>query len=222
MARTVRLDALRVQVRHRADQSGSKFCSDPELNDYINTAWCELYELLIDSGSEYRLETDTITTASGTSAYDLPSDFFRLRGVDIAISADETLTAHPYMFEERNTYRTAGAWAPGYPVWYRQSGDTVKFIPEPTGVYTVTLHYYPVPTALVSNQNTIDGINGWDDFVVVKAAMKAAAKEENAGLVSQLAAEAAGLATRIRNAAPKRDAGAPERAQDVVGWGGDF
>lgn len=222
MARTVRLDALRAQVRRRADQesggqSNQQLCSEPELNDYINAAWCELYEMLIGWGQEYFLLSSSITTVSGTSDYDLPSDFFKLRGVDVTLSSDETFSAHPYMFEERNSYRLGGSWQPGWPVWYRLKGDSIGFIPIPTGVYTATLWYYPVPATLVSDGNTLDGVNGWDDFVVVTAAAKAAAKEESDGLVAQLTRERMALIQRIQSSAPSRDAGAPERVQDVVG-----
>ncbi len=223
MARTVRLDALRAQVRRRADQesggeASQQLCSDPELNDYINTAWCELYEMLIGWGQEYFLSSSAVTTVSGTADYDLPDDFFKLRGVDIEVGGVK-FSAHPFMFEERNNYADPGLmWNSGEPVLYRLKGSQISFIPEPAGVYPITLWYYPVPIALVGDANTLDGVNGWDDFVVVTAAAKAAAKEDNQELVAQLARERGALTSRIKSLAPSRDAGAPERVQDVVGW----
>lgn len=58
-----------------------------------------------------------------------------------------------------------------------------------------------------------DGVNGWEEYIVVDAAMKCLQKEESD--VSVLMAEKSALKQRIEAMASNRDAGKPERITDV-------
>jgi hypothetical protein len=61
-----------------------------------------------------------------------------------------------------------------------------------------------------SDTTTFDGISGWEDFVVVSAAIKAMNKQE--GDTSALGAEMAGIRERIITTAADRDIGKPSHA----------
>src|SRR4051812_11022033 len=110
MSSTMQLSDLRTAIRQRADMVNSKFVSDSELNSYINQSYFELYDLLIQKyGDNYFVATPYTFTTDGTSQlYDLPTDFFKLLGVDLALSAslDSYVTIRPFNFSERNRYAT--------------------------------------------------------------------------------------------------------------------
>ena len=101
---------------------------------YANLAWRDLYQKVILSREFYFSTTATITILAGTDSYSLPTDFYKLDGVDLQIDAttDRYLTLSPAMFKERNKYRfglplTVSPF--GMISKYILIGDKIKFIP---------------------------------------------------------------------------------------------
>ena len=98
MATTMSLLELRNAVRQRADiVNSTQFYTDEELNSYINQSAFELYDLLIQKyGDNYYVKTPAYDFfTDGTSEfYPLPSDFYKLLGVDLFLSnsADSRVT----------------------------------------------------------------------------------------------------------------------------------
>ena len=80
----VALTTLRTLSRQRADMENSQFVSANEWREYINRGYAELYDLLTTSASseDYFLNSNIFSLVSGTKTYDLPSDFYKMRGVD--------------------------------------------------------------------------------------------------------------------------------------------
>lgn len=229
MARNVTLQDLRARVRERADQEapvagGNTLCTDATLNGWINDARAELDEMRIGAGDETLLATPvSFTTVSGTATYSLATiapEFFRLWGVDVTIASGWVVTARRFTQANRNAFKVSPAvWSLGEPVYYRLKGsNSLLFIPTPAGAFTVTVHYYPCSRPLVADDDDMDGVNGWDDFVIVSAAKKAAMKEESTELVAMLEQERQALAARIRAEVGTRDQAEPEYVQDVRGW----
>ncbi len=73
-----------------------------------------------------------------------------------------------------------------------------------------------------SYTQTMDWINGWEEYVVVDAAIKILGKEESDA--TTMGARKAALVGRIASIAENRDQGAPGKTVDVMGnylWGGD-
>ena len=228
MARAVRLDQLRLRVTRAADiESATARFTTTELNDYINESATELYDLIRAAyGQDYYRKTQTFTTTGSTATYNLASDFLDLISVDIPLGGNLVLTAHPYMENERNLYKffPFGAWTLNQPLWYRLTGavdstgtsaQTISFIPTPTGTYTVNVNYVPVPTLMVADADTFDGIAGWEQYVVVDAAMKCALKQQNFELFNALSMMKEKMEQRIREMASEHDAGQAERVHDV-------
>ena len=78
---------------------------------------------------------------------------------------------------------------------------------------------------MLADSDILDGISGFDEYVIVDAAIKAMQKEESD--VSVLMAQKEALKRRIEAAAANRDAGEPESVSDIRGlnggnWGGPF
>ncbi len=65
---------------------------------------------------------------------------------------------------------------------------------------------------------TIDGVSGWEEFIVIDAAIKAGVKQEND--VSELRAEKEEMAQQIAAMAEGRDAGQAHHVSDVLGANG--
>ncbi len=77
------LAQLRTRAKRLADMENSGFVADAEWLDYINEGLSELHDILVMASDEYFLSSTTINIVSGTSAYALPSDFYKVRGVDL-------------------------------------------------------------------------------------------------------------------------------------------
>lgn len=200
---------IRTQAKDRADMANSTFVSDAEWNRYINAAAKELYDLLVSAyGDDYYLATSTLSIVSNTEDYDLPADFYKLRGVDLILSNERSYSLKPFNFAERNRYKNGNlSWIFNRDtnVRYRIFKDKIKFLPIPTGTYDIKLWYIPSMTELAGDSDEFDGINGWEDYIVVDAAIRALVKEESD--VSALYAEKQKLLDRVRTLAPNRDAG---------------
>lgn len=66
-----------------------------------------------------------------------------------------------------------------------------------------------------SDQTTLDGIAGWDEFVIIDAAIKAQVKQEND--ITALAAQRGDLVDEIQALSEGRDAGQAFHVSDVLG-----
>jgi hypothetical protein len=217
MASAQSLTNMILAVRRRANiESQVGFISDAEITEYLNYCLSDLYDQLVQAGGQpwYR-NSYTFTSVNNTSAYSLPTDFYRLVSVDIALGGGLVISARPYMEAERNRFRWYyQGWFAGRPVFYRLLGNQINFIPTPSGSYSITLNYYPTFAKLVSGSDTFDGVNGWEELAVWKAAAYCKAKgDEDPGYCE---AQAAKLQERIDALAAQRDAENPERVHDVT------
>lgn len=221
MALTATLSELRTQVRQRADMVNSTFVSDSELNGYINKSYAELYDLLVRQyGEDYNVSSQTITTDSTNVNYALAADFYKLIGVDLLISGTigtqsaDYVTLVPYQFAERNRYSAAvvGLVQPTNNFRYKILGNNINFI-KPDANRSVVIYYHPRITPLSGDSDTVDGVNGWEEYIIVDAAIKCLAKEESD--TSELQLEKQILEKRITEMAAQRDTGFSERVSDV-------
>lgn len=215
MAATRTLAELRTEARQRADmETDDSFIADAELTRMVNQSIRELYDLLVEAlGQEYFYTTATIATVAGTTAYALPTAFYKLLGVDLSLGNGEYMELRSFQFHERNNTIPGLGW--GYPDGprYRIMGANIHFRPAPTGVESILVHYIPYPTSLSGDTDTFDGINGWEEYVIVDCAAKMLEKEESeAGPLYKRKAE---LMQRIQGLAGTRDAGFPESVIDV-------
>lgn len=177
----------------------SSFVSTAEWTNYINGSYMELYGLLVTAFEDYYIATPHEFTTDGTNQnFALPTTpaMFKLLGVDLQAQASSLwVTLKPLTFLERNSMGLVNS-------------------PIPAAGQTLRLWYVPVLTALSADGDlTVDILNGWEEFIVVDAAMKAMAKEESD--VSVLMARKQGLKTRLEGEAANRDAGSPTRINDA-------
>lgn len=230
MSRTRTLSELRLEVRQRADMVNSAFVTDLEVDRVINQSWARMYDMLLGAGEDYYLKYVDVSAPVG-GYYDLSSyndstgnpatDVYQIRGVDANYSGNITVNVPRFSWEERNLYLAAPALTPYYPiVAYRfvqnptTQKDAIQIIPNvSTGVTNLRVWYYPNPKVLTNANDTLDGRSGWEEWVVVDAAMKLLAKEESD--TTQLEREATRIWAQIALVAQNRDSGQSKRVTDV-------
>lgn len=209
MASNITLLDLRNACKDRADMQNSNFITDDEWNRYINSAAKELYEILILKGLQYTTTTDTISLNGTDDTYDLPSNFFKLVGVDHNIN-NETYPMEEYTFQNRNLYNQQNTQR--Y-LRYRLVGeDMIRFNPKPSA-QEITIWYDPVLATLSDDTDTLNGVNGWEEYVIVRSALWAKIKEESE--TGDLKQDIAFLRDRIETAAENRDLGPAGQVTDV-------
>lgn len=226
MAARVRLDNMIATVRRRADiVRDTAFIDDNDITSELNSNIKATYDLLVEAGGQefYRQSAQMVTNAS-TDTYVLDSfapDFYRLISVDCFLiggtgAIAQRISAKAYMEDERNRYTWYPSWNLNRPVYYRLLGNTIRFVPNPGGAYTVEIHYYPAFNPLVNASDSFDGINGWEDHALWMTVAYCKAKgEEDPSYALSMAAK---VEDRIKALARTRDAGAPERVQDAFGY----
>ncbi len=228
------LGAVRLAAQQRADMINNNFVTTQEWNDYINHSYTELYDILVQVyGDDYFMATPFLFQTDGRTPgfYPLPSDFYKLMGVDLGLGTQSPnnnpngwLTLKKFMFISRNRHIFGDVQVSSLglsDLKYRIEGQNLEFIPQPSSNQTIRLRYIPRPITLLADSDILDGISGWDEYVIVDSAIKAMQKEESD--VSILMAQKAALLKRIESAASNRDAGQPEVVSDVRGmYGSDW
>lgn len=221
------LGQVRLMSKQRADMVNSNYVTVPEWNTYINQSYTELYDLLITVYEDYYVTGPTTLTADGTNTLALPTDFYKLMGVDGAPgSVNSYVTLKKFDFIARNQYiypqltsSLLGAFNPQY----RLVGNVIQLIPTPPNGQIFRIWYIPRPSYLLQDTDMLDGIAGWSEYVIVDAAIKAMQKEESD--VSVLMNQKMMLKQRIEESAMNRDAGQPDTISNVrrasSRWGGD-
>jgi hypothetical protein len=210
---TFTLAQVREKVRERADMQNSTFVTDSELTGYINSSYAELYDLIIDRhGEDYYISFQDFAAGSGQSEFSLPGDFYKLRGVDLDPNTGQTITLKRFQFQERNRFNNLNVIFDGE-ARYSLRGNNLVLIPALNSTRNVRLWYVPKPIELISNNDTLDGINGWEEYVVVDAAIKCRVKEESD--IQELLIAKQSLEMRINKMADSRDANEPVRITDT-------
>jgi len=230
MARTVMLSKLRGLARLYSDQrpkGNSTFIPDSSgdatLNDLINLALLELYDVLVAArGAEYYAAEYTRASLSDDTGgnpnagqYTLPADFYELLGPPILewSSRDHEPVPDYASYGERVLFENSGTWARWSPKAYRLRAGYLTIVPKPTSAVTIRYQYVPTPAVLSADGDTFDGVNGWEKLIALRTAieMRAIAKLPAAELNALYAKEM----ERVERLASERDANAPARVQDV-------
>jgi hypothetical protein len=193
MARTYTVTELITAVRQRADIENDPHKTDAEIRHWINVAYAELYDMLVQSGVPYFQSETTVTSIAGTSSYALPADFQSV----IAVYYNVTTVTRERLHEILPTQLDAVTVTGDRGYYYRLSGSNLILHPTPTASnQTYLVIYIPAPAKFTANE-TVDGFSGWEEYVVVKAAMSAMVKEANVEMYQLLDNERARLAKRV-------------------------
>lgn len=231
---------LRTRIRTVTRQGNtSGFISDDEINSLIAEGATELYDLLIRArGADYYSTIDVFNTTAGTADtdYDLPADFYRLEALAISETAGTgsgpTTAPVGAQWHEPRRFRAAdlavqSSLRPTHPLDLRyaltgsqsqsievQGNAKIRFYPAPEHEWCVRIVYLPTIYA-DGEADAYDAINGWESYIVYRAAaIIAAMQEEDPGawLMQQSA-----MRERIAALAPSRDRAVPTQVADRRG-----
>ncbi len=224
---TVTLATLKTQVKEAANMENSSFISDAELTRYIDMSYAELYDLLVATFEDYYAIGPTEFTISTGNTQALPADFYKLIGIDCKFGSS-WYPIKRFEMAERGRWVNANklAYVGLINIGYRIVGSNIVMYPESSVKGTYRYWYVPKRTDLTTDASTLDGVNGWQEYVVIDAAIKCLRKEESD--VSVLMAEKEQIKKRIEAMAPNRDEGTPKKIADVttsymgLGFGGGF
>jgi hypothetical protein len=192
MARMVTIASIISRARVMADMRNSDFINAEEALAMFNDVYCELFDELVGSYENYFTAEQEFTIQSGTNTYALPSDFYKVIGVDFKVSNDAYITLRPYMEAERNMTLTTN-------------------LTVPNG--TVKIRYVPAPAIFTDVSQEIDSVAGWDRLLSLLMAIDMGDSEETD--TRALRDKYARTLQRVRDMAAPRDAGMPARMTDV-------
>lgn len=217
----------RNRAKQHADLSNSRFVTLEEWNSYIVASYFELYDLLVTTFEDYYVASPYSITTDGSTQYTLPTDFYKLVGVDLGLGTGSTswVTMKKFQFISRNNYTfpsQPATYLGPFSLRYRVVGNTLFVSPPPSSGSTIRLWYVPKLTQPLAETDILSGVSGWLEYVIVDAAIKALIKEESDP--SALMAQKMALLKRIEDSANNRDEGQPEKVSDTSSesWGGPY
>ena len=229
MSYTVTLGTLLARVRQRSNLEGTGvggFLPDSELIDYVNASIASWYDLVRGStwGGQYFRGTWNLTTAPNVSSYALPVNCASVISVDGQLAPSLTpISCLAYQEEQRNWFRLLQlyGWFVNQAVWYQLQGGNINFAPVPQSAFAITINYVPTAPVLSQFQNdTLDSINGWDEWIVLDAAIKCLVKDGQLDIIQELKAERELERARIAAMAPQRDLNQSEGVHETGRWTG--
>lgn len=245
------LGELRLRSQQTADRVASDFVTDSEWNAFIRIGMYELYDLLITSYEDYNVAPYVyINTNGSVMNYELPNgvtnflgginnsnsgdpaqSFYKLAGVDLGVNTSNNawVTLNRYDYIDRNAYVYPNSTSTIYGVYnmrYRIMGNSINFIPTPSGNQQIRLTYQPRLKGMLADTDlTTIGYSGWLRYVIVRSAKYALDKEETD--TTKLTEELLFLKQRIEQSAQNRDVGQPDTISETrkdsvyggTGWG---
>lgn len=227
MATNVTLGQLMLRVRQRANLEGATaFLPDAELIDNINQSvadWWDMVRLTTFQGQIARVQWPIVTVAN-QSSYALAPNNASVISVDANISGNSyAISAMPYQEEQRNMFKLLPfvGWSFGavQSVWYQIQGTNINFLPTPTANYNVTVNYVPTSPVLSAPTDTLNSVNGWEEWIVLDAATKALVKTGNTEMMAALQPYIQRQEARIKSAAAAQDMNASEGVHESEAYG---
>ena len=213
MARTRTLAQLIAEVRDRADIEGSQHITDAQIQRYLNQSGAALHALMVEAGDDWF----TVVTGAPISAPDgglndveLQSNFYKLVAISLDIDGVQT-PLRKWVWEEFPALFSAGASVPaGFIPMYRVVADRIIIGPGVAAGPSLVIAYARTFTDMALTSDTLDGRDGWEEWVVWDATVKCLVKEESDA--RQAATERDQVLARIKKQLLTRDFAKPHRA----------
>lgn len=203
---------LRIKQRTDNEHAGSSFVSESELTGLINKSRNALFGMLVLSGLDSVPESETTISANGSRNYDLPDDYFQVVAV-FRVEGDLY-----QRLERHNSRHYPGlnmSHATSYRVYGYKTDAKIEFSPIP-GAGDYLVRYIAAPTDLAADDDVVDGVLGWEEYIVADVAIDVLIKEgAPPHIISNLKTQKAEMIARIQTEAANRDAAENFSVQDV-------
>jgi hypothetical protein len=208
-----------LEAQQRCNKENSQFYTAQELMSMCSQSYKELYDQIIAAyGEDYYVATPyTYTTGQNLQLYPLPSDFYKMLLCEVALNPTDPnsyVTLREFMFIQKNLYNYPNQYTM-YGITnirYRINGNNLMIVPQTQGGQTIRIWYAPRPNQLLNLTDTLDGISGWEEYVVVDMCIKMLAKQEDYDTI--FAAQKMGLIKRLEEMAKNRNLGEPQTVSD--------
>jgi hypothetical protein len=212
---------MRTRVRSLANMetaSALSFVTDSEINGWLDDGIRHLYDKLVHSrGADYyRVQSASVALVPGTAIYALPATYYQVLAV-VLFDGQHYYKPRKFQSEELadllNMQSTGGGLAD---IKYCLTPTAVEFRPVPSGAgWSFFVLHVPAFTTLAADGSTFDGVNGWEDWAILWAAIRCLAKEESD--TGPLQQQLQMTDQRILSLAPMRDSNATARVRDTRG-----
>lgn len=204
-----------VRIRTQTENMSAAY-PDAVITEWLNQAWAELYEKLITAkGADFYERTQTITSTSNVALYPLPEDFYQLLAVEAYING-QPYWLRSFTRAERAILANTNIFTDRDPLAYKIRENQIEFRPIPPSATQIVLYYVSAPDRMLAAGDSIDGVAGWEQYIIDWSAKQIAEREHDEALVKMLSDSIALLSMRIDSMAAHRDAGYPPRVTDVT------
>lgn len=189
MARTITAGALNTLIRQRIEFDTDDFVTEAEMLSYIDDSNTELHDYLVKADPRRYQKRETFTLTSSSNLHTLPADYYGTLELMVEWGSTQKYTKvepiqtgelHRWESREATSYdRVFRNEYSGYGYQFIDTGvaSGMEILPAPSSS-TDFIHYYiKVPGTISSTSDTIDGISGWEEFIVLDCAIKCLAKE---------------------------------------------
>lgn len=221
---------LILECQQRSNKENSQFYSNQELTSMVSQSYKGLYDKIITAyGDDYYVATPfTYSTAQNEQLYPLPTNFYKLLLCEVALNPTDPnsyVTLREFNFRQKNLYNYPNQYTM-YGITnirYRLNGSNLMIVPQTQGGQTIRIWYAPRPSQLIKSTDIVDGISGWEEYIVADVCIKMLAKEESD--VSVFAAQKAEMDKRLEEMSKNRNLGEPQTVTDSkcinFSWGDD-
>jgi len=224
------IDRIRLKANIEASSGYEEFMTDAELRDWLTDAYTKLLDELTSQdiwsfGGSARYQAQV---TGSQAAYALPSGAYKIRAIDVRQQNGYWSEAKQVSPRYRNVMQGTTGWSVNQVdvfttqassvAWYFSdtSGGTQKaitFIPSPSGTEEFRVLYIPAVTGSFALTDTIEGHNGFEEWLVLEVADRVRTKmlEPLEGIKE----EKANVLTRIRSVAGRLADDMPKTIVDV-------
>jgi hypothetical protein len=162
---SVALSTIRTQIRSNLDETTASDWTDAELNRVINQRYHRVHSAVVSVYNDYKITTATTNLVANQQEYSLPSDFFKLRRVEVNYDITNINSvfqkASPLTSLEAIRSRVAETNISDVifrnPMYYL-TGAVLGLLPIPTsaGANALKLWYIPTLPDLTADTSTLD------------------------------------------------------------------
>lgn len=223
MSHNVAISELKTRIREVTNQDTSVPTNHHVLDSFllrrINVYAAKLHSMLCRALPDFLAREADFATIANQTEYPLVDDFYTI--ISVRADDDSQVWQLPRYNMQRELADLHQLGINGsstiHQYCYRIVRDKMHIRPTPTTAgHTITYVYNPAYADKVADTETIDGINGWEEYIVQEVAADVCQRDEtDPALHLQRAAQ---MRAEIEALAYDRDEG-PEYIQDVLGDG---
>lgn len=225
----VTMSQLITYTRQRANLEQNNFCTDAEIQLYLNQSLGELDDILSTDYEDYHVLTyqSVIPTNTSSNVIPVPSNLLKIRGVDFQYQPSQSpaqpalwYTVPRFNFLERNQQNplsviSVNPWG-RLNISYNLIDQGLEIIPQTSCAGTYQIWYTPKFNYLLTTTDILSlymNAQGWSEYAVVDSCIKIFNKQniDPSGFM----AEKEALKQRIISAAKNRDSGGVKTVSDV-------